>query len=140
MTHAYKSILAEKKALEITIKALKTKTPLSNNNLATLASSGLSNSSKSLSSDLSEHETIETSTKSIKSEVGNSSEQSNEAKIAALTANIQLLVDSKSKMEANYQAEKKKLLNDLNELKSKYDSIRNESENNELKIKEVCYF
>ncbi len=70
--------------------------------------------------------------------------ENNDAKIAALTTNIQVLLDSKSKLEANYLAEKKKLRADLDDLKTKYESLKNDSDkitdNYEIKLKEVYLF
>jgi hypothetical protein len=120
LTSAYKSVLAEKQALEITLKALKTKnnilTPNKKNeqsNLVSASNSGLSASSRSVS-DASEQETNDPTSKSeFKAATKTSSDSEDaEARIAALTSNIQLLLENKSKMEAGYQAEKKKLLVD----------------------------
>lgn len=131
LTHAYKSLLAEKKALEITVQALKTKKPLPNSNAAT---SELSASSSTVSD--SDHESTSSKTGVESQEAG-----SDANKIAALTSNIQVLLDTKSKMEASYQAEKKKLRIDLDDVKAKYDTIKNESdkisENYETKLKEL---
>ncbi len=138
MTHAYKSLLAEKKAFEITIKALKTKTAPAQSNLVGLAATGLSNSSRSVS-DVSEHESTTGDPAAIAKETDNS-----ESKISALTSNIQVLLDAKSKMEANYLAEKKKLRADLEEMKNKYDNLKAETEKTsevyETKLKEVSFF
>lgn len=49
------------------------------------------------------------STKNLDEPLKMDEEASPEEKIAALTSNIQLVLDNKSKMEMNYQAEKKKL-------------------------------
>jgi len=80
-------------------------------NLVSASNSGLSASSRSVS-DASEQETNDTTSKSeIKATVkASSTSDDSEERIAALTSNIQLLLDNKSKMEAGYQAEKKKLL------------------------------
>ncbi len=58
-----------------------------------------------------------------------------------MTTNIQVLLDSKSKLEANYLAEKKKLRADLDDMKTKYESLKKDSDkisdSYELKLKEV---
>jgi len=82
LTHAYKSLLAEKKALEITLKALKT----TNTNEA--------QSSKSKA-------------EKTASESDESSSEQKEDKYGLLTANMQVLIETKSKMESSYIAEKK---------------------------------
>jgi hypothetical protein len=82
LTHAYKALLAEKKALEITLKALKT----TNTNEA--------QSSKSKAD-------------KTTSESDESSSEQKEDKLTLLTANMQLLIETKSKMESTYIAEKK---------------------------------
>lgn len=110
VTHAYKSILAEKQALEITIKALKTKNVLSTSSqglnnkpkASTATPTNLSASSRSVStSDVSEVEFQSNDQSELNS--------NQEDRIQALTSNIQLLLETKSKMEQSYQAEKKKL-------------------------------
>lgn len=82
LTHAYKSLLAEKKALEITLKTLKT----------TNANETQSNKSKE---------------EKLTSESDESSSEQKEDKLALLTANMQVLIETKSKMESTYIAEKK---------------------------------
>lgn len=121
VTHAYKSLLEEKKALEITIKALKTSSSLSSklvnsgssNQLkaTNLDGSGIFSSSRSVSaSDLSEQESNVSDSDNINSKLQHAANLSNqEDKIAALTSNIQLLINNKSKLEQNFQAERKKL-------------------------------
>ena len=121
VTHAYKSLLEEKKALEITIKALKTSSSLSSklvnsgssNQLKAnnLDGSGIFSSSRSVSaSDLSEQESNVSDSDNINSKLQHAANLSNqEDKIAALTSNIQLLINNKSKLEQNFQAERKKL-------------------------------
>ncbi|CAF0718628.1 unnamed protein product [Brachionus calyciflorus] len=121
VTHAYKSLLNEKKSLEIIVKSLDTK---SNTSKLSSKTSGLTSRSVS-NSDISEAETTET----------------HDDKIQTLTTNIQLLLDTKAKMELNYQAEKKKLKADLDDLKLKYDTLKQESdkqfESYEIRLKEV---
>ena len=130
VTHAYKSLLAEKKALEITLKTLKTSPATFSKpaaNLPAKQTNQLSASSRSVSvSDVSELEYPVNSNEASANEASSqvsvaSSPDSNdksgardlgasaEEKIAALTANIQILMESKSTMEQNYLAEKKKL-------------------------------
>jgi hypothetical protein len=118
--------LEEKKALEITIKALKTtsKTSLLNSQLAEAnklkASPSFSNqllaTSRSVStSDLSEVDAQSNadSTTDLDSSnnkfLANLNELNQEEKLNALTSNIQLLIENKSKLEQAFQAEKKKL-------------------------------
>jgi chromosome segregation ATPase len=110
LTSAYKSLLAEKQALEITIKALKTKTTI-------LPSKNIEPTS---SSSISEHESGTLSDT-------DSNKKNDDNKVSVLTSNIQLLLDNKSKMEKNYQAEKKKLRSDLEEAKGNIESLQNDS-------------
>lgn len=112
VTHAYKSLLAEKQALEITLKALKAKPALAQTNKT--KSDVLSSSGSATSSPQTSRHNLATDTASDASEneskyESNNSQSNNEDKIAALTANIHVLMENKSKMELNYQAEKKKL-------------------------------
>lgn len=115
MTHGYKSLLAEKQALEITIKALKTKnlTPGSGSSSLLTVKSKSNTASPAVSmSDLTA--TSENDASSSHDEASSSAikkvdeEASQEEKIAALTANVQILLENKSKLEASYQAERKK--------------------------------
>ena len=130
VTHAYKSLIEEKKALEITIKALKTSKTLTvpsinNNNKQTESVSGIFSSSRSVSaSDLSEQEsTVSDSDNTINSKLQQAANLSNqEDKIAALTSNIQLLISNKSKLEQNFQAERKKLRSGYDELNQKFET------------------
>lgn len=125
VTHAYKSLLAEKKALEITLKTLKT-SPSTFAKPAAAATGQLlkpggqlSASSRSVSiSDVSEQEYNEASGAEPSSRVSVASspdstlpaESSNgDDKVAALMSNIQVLMEAKSSMEQSYLAEKKKM-------------------------------
>jgi hypothetical protein len=149
VTHAYKSLIEEKKALEITIKALKTSKTLTvpsinNNNKQTESVSGIFSSSRSVStSDLSEQEsTVSDSDNTINLKLQQAANLSNqEDKIAALTSNIQLLISNKSKLEQNFQAERKKLRSDYDELNQKFETNKIEAEKQaesyEQRIKEV---
>lgn len=149
VTHAYKSLIEEKKALEITIKALKSSKTLTvpsinNNNKQTESVSGIFSSSRSVSaSDLSEQEsTVSDSDNTINSKLQQAANLSNqEDKIAALTSNIQLLISNKSKLEQNFQAERKKLRSDYDELNQKFETNKIEAEKQaesyEQRIKEV---
>ena len=110
--------MEEKKALEITIKALKTSkfsSPIPKNEAAKNDTNTLSVSSRSEStSDLSEHsnsESVDYEKKSTKllNKINETTYSSQEEKISALTSNIQLLIENKSKLESNFQAERKKL-------------------------------
>lgn len=156
VTHAYKSLLEEKKALEITIKALKTSTSLSsklasNSNsqmtpkAENLNHSGIFSSSRSVSaSDLSEQESIISDNDNINSKLQHAANLSNqEDKIAALTSNIQLLISNKSKLEQNFQAERKKLRQEFDELNQKFENSKLDNEKNaelyESRIKEVKF-
>jgi hypothetical protein len=151
VTHAYKSLIEEKKALEITIKALKTSKTLTvpsinNNNKQTESVSGIFSSSRSVSaSDLSEQEsTVSDSDNTINSKLQQAANLSNqEDKIAALTSNIQLLISNKSKLEQNFQAERKKLRSGYDELNQKFETNKIEAEKQaesyEQRIKEVNY-
>ena len=89
--------MAEKKALEITIKALQSKNK-PNNVAASSSQSDVSESESRSANGLSAQEL-----KKVQEDA------SNEEKIAALTANIQLVLENKAHLEASYQAEKKKL-------------------------------
>jgi hypothetical protein len=113
--------------------------------LVNVASAGLSTSSRSVS-DLSEQESNDSNASSLNKNTADklneaANAENNDAKIAALTTNIQVLLDSKSKLEANYLAEKKKLRADLDDLKTKYENLKNDSDkisdNYEIKLKEV---
>jgi hypothetical protein len=104
VTHAYKSLLAEKQALEITVKALKTKTLTQSLKPTNDASGGATSLSSSLSDVSSEMDSQFDSTAVKKVD----EEASQEEKIAALTSNVQILLENKSKLEASYQAERKK--------------------------------
>ena len=110
MTHAYKSLIAEKQALEITLKALKTKSSLVNEIKSQQASQNVTaNTSRSGSvSDLSDTEFKKGNATAAVS-AAKLCNQDQEEKIAALTSNIHIIMDNKAKMEANYLAEKKKL-------------------------------
>ena len=55
-------------------------------------------------------------------------------KIGALTNHIQLLIDAKSKLERGFQAERKKLRNDHDELKRKLDEM---SQAYDVRVKEM---
>jgi hypothetical protein len=90
--------LAEKKALEITIKALQSKNK-PNNVAASSSQSDVSESESRSANGLSADQQL----KKVQED------SSNEEKIAALTANIQLVLENKANLEASYQAEKKKL-------------------------------
>jgi hypothetical protein len=123
VTHAYKALLAEKQALEITLKAFKAKPTPSNGSAATSNTSGSLRaptataagasepgsstlSSRSVStSDISEQEANGEQPSLVATEEASNSEE----KVAALTANIQLLLEHKSKLEQSYQIERKKL-------------------------------
>jgi hypothetical protein len=120
VTHAYKSMMAEKQALEITLKALKTNSNLANEikTQKTMTSElKSSNTSRSASySDLSDTDSVrnkanqDTASNSNNPEaIKNGLSEHQEDKIAALTSNIQIIMENKAKMEANYLAEKKKL-------------------------------
>lgn len=126
MTHAYKSLLAEKKALEITLKTLKSspstlvKQAVAGNQLSAIKPSGqLSASSRSVSiSDVSEQEYNEASASndpvasspdSVEKSASREMDSSSDDKVAALMSNIQVLMDAKSNMEQSYLAEKKKM-------------------------------
>lgn len=104
VTHAYKSLLEEKKALEITIKALKTKNIQSVGMTTAVSGSSTSLSSNKQQSDASEAE--QSGGEQLRKV---NADASNEEKIAALTSNIQLVLEYKSRLEQSYQAEKKKL-------------------------------
>ncbi len=113
--------------------------------MVNVASAGLSTSSRSVS-DLSEQESNDSNASSLNKNTADklneaANAENNDAKIAALTTNIQVLLDSKSKLEANYLAEKKKLRADLDDLKTKYENLKNDSDkisdNYEIKLKEV---
>lgn len=105
VTHSYKGLLAEKQALEITLKALKGKTlknalaPSSSPQSATVSDASASES------EASNKFTNSPESSSISSTVAKEQEE----KINALTSNIQLILDNKSKMESAYMAEKKKI-------------------------------
>lgn len=116
MTHAYKSLLAEKQALEITLKALKTNSSLANeikskNVEQSTSNATTANTSRSASaSDLSDSEHRKSKpAEASTSSTSLSSKQDYEEKIAALTSNVQIILENKAKMEASYVAEKKKL-------------------------------
>lgn len=112
VTHAYRSLKAENQALEITIKSLKTK----KNSVSTSDSSTSLATTKPAASP-SQTDIQEASAKQARTETSGNDDQlkkieqdaSNEEKIAALTANIQVVLENKARLEANYQAEKKKL-------------------------------
>lgn len=57
-----------------------------------------------------------------------------EEKINALTSNIKLLIDSKSKLERGFQAERKKLKGETDEVKVKLENVKAEAES---RIKEL---
>lgn len=160
VTNAYRSLLEEKKALEITVKALRT---TSKSSLAKLTDSNrtkqgsrsdlntiLQTSSRTTSvSDLSEIEThsntdsVDLDSSNPKSVLSNLVEQglNQEEKINALTSNIQLLIDSKSKLERGFQAERKKFIIDSDELKARLENFKADTEKKndtyELRIKEL---
>jgi DNA repair exonuclease SbcCD ATPase subunit len=134
VTHAYKSLLAEKQALEITLKAVKSKSSLLSSahkaNDASSSSFMTANTSRSPScSDLSD------------SEQKQKTQNDYESKIAALTDNIQVILDNKSKMEAAYLAEKKKLRQDCEEIKIKYENLKQATEKldqtNETRLRDL---
>ncbi len=105
VTHSYKSLLAEKQALEITLKALKGKT-LKN----ALAPSSTPQSATVSDASASESEASNKFTNSPESSsITSTVSKEQEDKINALTSNIQLILDNKSKMESAYMAEKKKI-------------------------------
>ena len=108
--------------------------------------SGIFSSSRSVSaSDLSEQEsTVSDSDNTINSKLQQAANLSNqEDKIAALTSNIQLLISNKSKLEQNFQAERKKLRSGYDELNQKFETNKIEAEKQaesyEQRIKEVNY-
>jgi hypothetical protein len=82
LTHAYKSLLAEKKALETTLKTLK-------------------------STDSNEAQSNKSKADKTTSESDESSSEQKEDKLALLTSNMQVIIETKSKMESTYIAEKK---------------------------------
>lgn len=106
LAQAYKNLLNEKKALEIIVKSIDTKTAL------TASSRSVSNS------DVSEADFHPMA----------DGAQNDEDKIQSLTANIQVLLDNKTKMEESYKAEKKKLLNENEELRKNFDKYRMDCE------------
>ncbi|RNA41477.1 DNA double-strand break repair Rad50 [Brachionus plicatilis] len=101
VTQAYKNLLNEKKALEIIVKSVDTKTAL------TASSRSVSNS------DVSEADFHPAE-----------SGPSDEDKVHSLTANIQVLLDNKAKMEEVYKAERKKLLGDYEEMRLRCEKYR----------------
>ena len=106
MTSGYKSLLAEKQALEITLKALKGGKSIKN---ALLAPTATSSSPQSAAvSDASASES-ETSASNKAETISPAFAKEQDDKIAALTSNIQLILDNKSKLESGFQAERKKL-------------------------------
>ena len=111
VTHAYKVLLAEKQALEITLKSFKTKVQPAPPQQQQQTSDAASSAGKSSASDSLESAAQSTSQQHSASESSPSATADNgdSEKIAALTSNIQLLLENKSKMEMGYQAEKKKL-------------------------------
>lgn len=166
VTHAYKSLLAEKKALEITLKTLKSSPSTfvkPTASAATKPSSGsqLSASSRSVSiSDVSEQEYNEAASStdpSSRVSVASSSPDSGvekssscreladsasaDDKVAALMSNMQVLMEAKSSMEQSYLAEKKKMRADFEDLKNQLKTSKTEQEKTvegyESKIKEL---
>lgn len=143
VTHAYRSLLEEKKALEITIKALKTtgnKTSFLNPKLleVTRSRTDLNASSRTPSvSDLSEietHSNADSADLEPSKLAANLNDLNQDEKIGALTNHIQLLIDAKSKLERGFQAERKKLRNDHDELKRKLDEM---SQAYDVRVKEM---
>lgn len=106
LAQAYKNLLNEKKALEIIVKSIDTKTAL------TASSRSVSNS------DVSEADFHPMS----------DNPHNDDDRIQSLTANIQVLLDNKTKIEESYKAEKKKLLNENEELRKNFEKYRMECE------------
>lgn len=147
--------------MEITIKALKTtrtgsylnpkstepsatnKHGGSRSDLNTLqaTAANATNTSRTPSvSDLSEIETqsnadsADLDSSNPKSLQQNLNDLNQEEKINALTSNIQLLIDSKSKLERGFQAERKKLRAETDEVKVKLENVKADAES---RIKEL---
>jgi hypothetical protein len=112
-------VLAEKQALEITLKALKSNSSLANEVVKSKALSSViaaeqaattTNTSRSASySDLSDTDSASAMRLSAAGNNKQLKEADYEEKIAALTSNIQIIMENKSNMEAAYLAEKKKI-------------------------------
>lgn len=108
---------------------------------------GLQNSSRTPSvSDLSEMDVQSTSDSADLDSSNpkipqNFGDLNQEEKINALTANIQLLIDSKSKLERGFQGERKKWRDDKEEMKTKFETVKSEMERNgevnEQRLKEM---
>lgn len=125
VTAAYKNVLNEKKALEIIVKSIDPKKDAQKSKASSNSGNTLAPGSRSVSnSDLSEVDY-----------------QPDEDKVQALTANIQAVLENKTKMEQIYHAERKKLLVDLEELKQKFENFKLESDKSketyENRVKEL---